>query len=417
MGVATAVVALIAGLAVGGCSSHGSSAPTLADVRAVLARHGAAVRDHDRAGFLADVSSAAASAAFRRKQEQQFANLVTLPLRTWTYRIESRTDDHAAETAAGRRYAATAIVVRLALRYAFRGVDVIPTTHDLWWTFIRRDGRVVIAGDDDLGDVGGVSWRGPWDFGPLDVVRGAHGIVVGHLADDIALHAIAGLVDSAVPAVSAVWGSGWARDVAVIVPGSKHEFDVDTGQSASVTSDVAAVVVADGRDARSGHVFGQRLVVNPAEFARLSALGRRITIRHEITHIASADASGSATPRWLVEGLAEYVGNLGSGQPVPVAASELRAQVRRGVLPTALPGDAAFDTGGSSASAYEQAWLACRLIATRAGARGLVRFYRSVGGSPSVPGTAVAAALRSVLHETTTAFTGQWRAYLEAQLS
>jgi hypothetical protein len=414
---ASVVAAMIAGLVVGGCSSHDSSAPTLADVTALLTRRAAAVRDHDRAAFLAGVSTGAGSAAFRRAQARQFANLVRLPLATWTYRVESRTDDHAAEAAADKRYGAAAIVVRLALRYALRGVDPIPTTHDLWWTFIRSDGRVVLAGDDALADVGGVSWRGPWDFGPLDVVPAARGIVLGHLADDIALHAIAGLVDSAVPTVSAVWGTGWPRDVAVIVPASQNEFDVDTGESADVTSDAAAVAVADGQDPRSGRVYGQRLVVNPSEFARLSTLGRRITIRHEITHIATADATGAASPRWLVEGFAEYVGNLGTGQPVPTAASELRAQVRHGALPTALPSDAAFDTAGSSAPAYEQAWLACRLIAARAGQRGLVRFYRLVGASPSASGVAVAAALRSVLHETTAAFIGQWRASLKAQLS
>jgi hypothetical protein len=46
-----------------------------------------------------------------------------------------------------------------------------------------------------------------------------------------------------------------------------------------------------------------------------------------------------------------------------------------------------------------------------------VRFYRLVGASPSASGVAVAAALRSVLHETTAAFIAQWRAFLKAQLS
>jgi hypothetical protein len=399
-----------------GCSSRDTSAPTLGDVAALLARHARAVLHHDRTAFLADISTGNRSAAFRRAQAADFANLVQLPLTRWTYRSESRTDDRGAEVAAGKKFAAKAIVVRISLRYALRGVDPIPTAHELWWTFVRQDGHVVIAADDDLANAGGVSWRGPWDFGPLDIVDAAHGLVLGRLQDDVALHAIAGDVDSAVPAVSAVWGGGWSQDVAVLVPTSSEELSADVGASSQVSSDTAALAVSDGQDPLTGRVYGQRLVVNPGAFAALSALGRRITIRHEITHLASADATGPASPRWLVEGLAEYVGNLGSGQPVRAAASELRAQVVHGSLPRSLPADAAFDTAGESAPAYEEAWLACRLIAARAGQRGLVQFYRFVGGSPSGPAAAVAAALRSVLHETTGQFSAQWRNYLNSEL-
>ena len=81
------------------------------------------------------------------------------------------------------------------------------------------------------------------------------------------------------------------------------------------------------------------------------------------------------TPRWIVEGFAEYVANLGTGQPVPVAAAELRDEVAAGRTPSALPADTAFATTGDRlASVYEQAWLACRLIARAriAGAAGQV---------------------------------------------
>ncbi len=66
--------------------------------------------------------------------------------------------------------------------------------------------------------------------------------------------------------------------------------------------------------------------------------------------------------------------------------------------------------------AYEGAWLACRLIAQRAGQPALVRFYKLVGASPDEPDQAVAAALRAVLHETTAQFTAQWRGYVVSTL-
>ena len=97
-------------------------------------------------------------------------------------------------------------------------------------------------------------------------------------------------------------------------------------------------------------------------------------------------------------------------------AAELRADVRAGKVPTGLATESDFDTTGAQAQAYEGSWLACRLIAARAGQDGLVRFYRLVGAQPADSDAAVAAGLRAVLHESTAAFTAQWRAYLRAQL-
>ena len=158
-------------------------------------------------------------------------------------------------------------------------------------------------------------------------------------------------------------------------------------------------------------------MLNPHALAVLTPTGLRIVVQHEITHIASAAGTGPSSPRWLVEGLAEYVGNLGSAAPVRVAASELRSEIARGTVPGALPGDAEFAGGGARLpQVYEESWLACRLIAARAGQAGLVRFYRLVGASAQAPMAAVADALQRVLQESVATFTAQWRAYLREQL-
>jgi hypothetical protein len=144
--------------------------------------------------------------------------------------------------------------------------------------------------------------------------------------------------------------------------------------------------------------------------------GRRLLITHELTHIASRAVTSDQMPGWLVEGLAEYVGNLGSGLPVRRAAAELAAEVRAGTLPAALPTAAEF-TGGRLPQAYEKSWLACRLIADRAGEAGLVRFYRVVAAAARTdPDTAVATGLRQVLRTDVAAFTAAWRSYLVEQL-
>lgn len=412
------VVGLLVGFAVAGCTSSSTdhSAPKLAEVRALLARHGAAVLKHDAAAFLADVDPASEAAQFRTRQQQVFANLIKLPLASWSYDLEGETDAKGAEAAATRRFGSGAIIVRLSLSYAFRGVDRIPTHHDLWWTFVRHDGAVVVAADDGLAQAGGQSWQGPWDFGPLVVRSGAHSLVIGHPESAGALDGIRSTVDAAVPVVTSVWGNDWSQDVAVIVPSTDQELLAQAGQSSDATLTVAAAAVSDGQDPVTGAVYGQRLIVNPDALRQLSPVGQRIVVQHEMTHIASAAATSAASPTWLIEGFADYVGNLGSGQSVATAAAELAADVRHGRVPSALPTADAFNTEGQSAQAYEGAWLACRLIAARAGQDGLVRFYRLVGASVLSSDAAVAAGLRRVLHETAAKFTAQWRDYLMAQL-
>jgi hypothetical protein len=98
------------------------------------------------------------------------------------------------------------------------------------------------------------------------------------------------------------------------------------------------------------------------------------------------------------------------------AAAELHAEVARGVVPSALPTDTDFASTTRLAAVYEEAWLACRLIAVRAGQAALVRFYKLVGDGVLTADAAVASAFSSLLHESEAAFVVQWRAYLRAQL-
>jgi hypothetical protein len=59
--------------------------------------------------------------------------------------------------------------------------------------------------------------------------------------------------------------------------------------------------------------------------------------------------------------------------------------------------------------AYEQAWLAARLIAAQYGESTLVAFYRRVLAAGSVN-----PALRTVLHTSGSRFTQQWRQQLKS---
>lgn len=400
--------------AVTACSSSSTSTkpPSRTEIAQLLNHHGHAVTAGDRKAFLADI----ASGPFRNRQQVVFDNLAKVPLRYWAYSIGPAVDAADAQAAVRKKYDSSALIVQVALRYALRGIDKLPTEHDLWWTFVRRDGRVQVTGDTDLASAGGASWRGPWDFGRLDVVGSGAALVLGHDDNFGLLTTVAAAVDAAVPVVTSVWGTKWARRVAAFVPSSAAELDAALGPTSSVTAPVAAIATSDGTDNLSGTVLGQRLVVEPQAFQRLTATGRQIVVQHEVTHIADATATSDATPRWLAEGFAEYVGNLQSGQTVKFAAAELARAISRGAVPIDLPADAAFDTSSTAAQAYQSSWLACRLIARDVGVSGLLRFYRTVGASHGPSDEAVGDALRSVLHLSTQQFVARWQAYLRAQL-
>lgn len=380
----------------------------------MLVPHGDAVLRHHRAVFASALYEAKTARQFRQRQLQAYDGLTTLPLTAWSYRVDSVVDSADAQAAARAKWGPSALIVHLVLTYALRGVDAIPTHRDLWWTFVRHDGRIQIAADDDLADAGGVSWRGPWDYGPIQVVRGRSSLVVGHPAQAAQLRLIAAAVDRAVPTVSAIWGNDWSRDVAVFVPAGRDELVSLLGPNTTTTAPVAALARTDGQDPATGRPYGQRLVADPSVFARLSPVGLTVVVTHEVTHIAAGAATSDFIPQWLVEGFAEYVGNRAGGQPVDVVAAELRADVRAGRVPAALPTDTDFMT--AAPQAYEGAWLACRLIADRIGPAGLVRFYRAVGAAPAVGADAVDGPLRTLLRLTPAQFVAAWRRYVVAEL-
>lgn len=395
-------------------SSIASSAST-ADVLGVLGRHAAALTGRDAQAWSADLDRSAAAAGYAGHQRQVFANLAQVPLSTWRYVLVAPVTDPNVLAPAAARLGGQVVIVHVELQYAFAGVDPAPTSKQLWITAVSRSGGWKLAGDDDAAAVGGPSWRGPWDFGQLLTRQGRYTLVLAHPAHRADEQVFAALVDSLVPVVRRIWGADWNDHVAVLIPDTQSEFAAVTGDNAD-NSELAAVAVAD-QVSPDGAVLGARIVLDPANLSRLDATGRRLVIGHELTHIASRAATADQMPTWLIEGLADYVGNLNSPLPVATTAAELAADVRAGRVPKALPTSADFQAAGRSSQAYEQAWLACRLIAARVGRAGLVRFYKATAAAARTdPATAAALGLRQVLHTTLPAFTAAWRSYLIGQL-
>jgi hypothetical protein len=376
-----------------------------AAVASLLNRRATAIRRRDRHAFAATLDRTAT--AFTAKQLAMFDALAAVPISAWRYDLHPDSDVAPGGYGAGTETWAPTVT----LRYQLAGYDDEPPAVPQFFTFVRRGDRWLTASDTDTeNDPKRRTGRELWDFGPVAVARGERSLVLGHPGHAALLRDVARLADAAVPRVTRVWGTGWARRVVVLVPATQREASDILGDDTDL-SRIAAVAVAELPGDTGERPVGNRIIVNPATFRRLGTSGRRVVLTHETAHVATRDASRAGIPTWLVEGFADYVGYLGTGLSPRAICQELAADVRAGRAPAELPEDEAFDGGNARlAQAYESAWVAVRMIAERTGEAGLVRFYRAAGRD------GVDAALRDALHTTPDTFVRAWRAYLRRTL-
>ncbi|MFJ5731921.1 hypothetical protein [Streptomyces paradoxus] len=385
--VLVALVVLLVALT--GCGGRPAADRATADVQRLLDRRAAAVLDRDERAYE------------RTGAGTDFARLRAVPVAAWSYRVTGlrRTGDTATADAE--------------LRYRVAGYDRAPVTAGRTLRLSRgADGRWSVDTDRPAKK----SAQQLWDQGAVHLVRGRYSLVLGVGQSGRALREFADLADRAVPAVSDAWGTRWSRRVVVLVPGSLEGMAGLLGSPASSYRGIAAVTT--GETGARDRASADRIIVNPDAFALLGGVGEQVVVTHETTHVATRARTTAATPLWLSEGYADWVGYRATGRTPAEAAPELSRAVAAGRVPTALPDDEDFGfTGDASrlARSYESGWTACRLIAERWGESRLGDFYRAVGEHRERSG-AVQDAMRKVLGTTPEAFTEQWRAYLREQL-
>lgn len=382
-----ALVVLLVALT--GCGGRSAADGATADVQRLLDRRAAAVLHRDQRAYE------------RTGTGTDFARLRAVPVAAWSYRVTGlrRTGDTATADAE--------------LRYRVAGYDRAPVIAGRTLRLSRdADGTWSVDTDRPAKK----SAQQLWDQGTVHLVRGRHSLVLGVGQSGRSLRDFADLADRAVPAVSDAWGTEWSGRVVVLVPKSLEGMAGLLGSPASSYRGIAAVTT--GETGARGRAPADRIIVNPDAFALLGGLGEQVVVTHETTHVATRAGTTAATPLWLSEGYADWVGYRAAGRTPAEAAPELTRAVRQDRVPTALPDDEDFGfTGDASrlARSYESGWTACRLIAERWGEARLGDFYRAVGEHRERPG-AVEDAMRKVLGSTPEAFTEQWRAYLRDQL-
>lgn len=372
------------------CGGRSATDTASADVRRLLDRRAAAVLAGD------------APAYARTGAPAQLQRLRALPLAAWSYRLTALRRTESGEATAD-----------VELSYRVEGIDKAPVRAGRTLSLTERDdGQWYVDSDEPARKAG----QQLWDQGTVAAVRGTRSLVLGVGQSPRTLRRYAGLADRAVPAVTQAWGGAWKRRVVVLVPQSLEGMAGLLGAPASAYRGIAAVTTGE----TGGPVTApaDRIIVNPEAYGVLGDFGKQVVLTHETTHVATRTATTAATPLWLSEGYADWVGYRSTGRTALQTAPELARVVASGELPDALPRDADFGFGGEGAKlaqAYEGGWLACLMIADRWGEVRLGEFYRAVGAHKQRAG-AVEGAMAGVLGTTPAEFTGLWREYLRDQL-
>ena len=190
-------------------------------------------------------------------------------------------------------------------------------------------------------------------------------------------------LDGAADAVTAFWGDEWPRTIAVVLTGTDEEF-----RALGVPgSDIAAVTTA------------QRIVFAPGA-SEMSDASLRIVLRHELFHYAARARTAADAPRWLTEGVADFVGR----PPTPMPTADRAADLAQ------LPTDADLDTPGAVRNlAYDRAWWFSRYVASRYGAQTLRQLYLAACGTGHPD---AATAVTKTLGADTAQVLTSWRAWL-----
>ena len=195
----------------------------------------------------------------------------------------------------------------------------------------------------------------------LDDGRAVHLVGLGGAHTAPLLTRIAAQMNDAAKAVTAFWGPDWPRDILVVAAASDAEF----GRLAGGGPDIAATTTAE------------RIMFAPGA-AAMSDASLRIVLRHELFHFASRADTAADAPRWLTEGVADFVGR--PPTPRPPDAAELAT----------IPTDADLDVAGPAGSvAYDRAWWFSRFVADAYGTATLRTLYLRAC-SPGHPDAATA---------------------------
>jgi hypothetical protein len=345
-----------------------------AALRALLGRLEGAVKAKDKAAFLAEVDQS--DPALVKREQLLYDNLTKIPFAEFRYELDPWRSDLQRFLSAQLRqkYHQAAHVGAVTIRYRIAGIDAKPVTTPWLPIFVFHSGRWEIAGqaaaDKNLPyGANGQAWDAA---GPI-VVQRSKRVVAVLSADDASRGTyLLDLAEQGLDRLAKTRPDGWDGKVFVTAVQDTRIFDTYFADSPDRVARVAAIAVPyydRVPDWASGEPVyaATRVVFNPQELsAQPDELAHDLT--HEFTHAAMGPVTTGYTPRWLVEGFAEYAAFNGTDVPKGFISRDLGGlDVSKG-----LPSD---DDFYSESRNYVGAWLACRYIASQYGQAKLVALY------------------------------------------
>jgi hypothetical protein len=366
---------------------------------AMLRKRADAVRARDKAAFMADIATS--DPGFAHRQEVVYENLTKLPLAELSFDLEAEQQyDSLIDRSLAARYRSLVKAVGVTVHYRIEGVDSVTVAAPWVPIFGFADGRWQLAGELSDRTLPYGTRGQPWDGGPIEVVKSAR--VVAILSADDAGRAKFLLDESeaGLTKVAKIRPAGWDGKVLLTAVQDQRIFDAYFGDSPERVAKVAAIAVpyydrvTDWHDAPA--YATTRVFFNPQELsAEETELSHDLT--HEITHAAMGPVTNAYTPRWIVEGFAEYVAYKG----ITVDPRRLSEALREVDVSGGLPGDGDFYSNSHN---YLTAWIACRMIAEKYGEKKLIAYYESFLRAPSADANA-----QATLGVDLATLTTQWR--------
>ena len=331
-----------------------------AEAVALVVERERALTEGDREAFLATVDPD--ELGFSATQARWFDNLARLPVGDVSFDLGDE-DALADDFDDGELRLPVDFTMRL------RGFDSRPVTDEMVWTFVHRDGDVLLVGDrDEEVDLVNGWIPAPWDLAHIEVRRS--GGILAVFDEDTSEHATYVMSDLAdATAVVRRHFPEWSGRYVAYGTSDTTAIAEMSGMGVDQTAGVAFPVLARP----DGPVAAYRFAVNPTVVG--DVLARGLVFRHELAHVALGPTD-DRSPVWLMEGAAEYVAR--STMPVDerrrIAAYQLATASARTLEPTR-----SFYRGDPSLS-YNLAAVVCDYIATTRGEAALwdlVRTFRT----------------------------------------
>lgn len=380
LALAATALALIAAAVPGGrVAPAGAQAPaggpSLAVAQAVLDARTTAVRSGDRDAWAATIDPEA-PAPFRDAQLAEFDGLRSLPLAAFA--LTAREDD-TGDLSAGleTKYHAPVFLPETRQTLRFDTYDDRDAVDSLWLTFVQRADRWYVAADDDLSALGLDSARGLWDFGPVQVLRTDHFLVLNHPAQADRARALASIGEDAITTLGQRWDKPWSGRIPMVLPGSVDELEQMLQSTIDLDKFVAFVSYGAVRD-DGWTATAPRIFVQDKNLSKYSRSYQVETLVHELSHAAAAPLAGPFLPSWVHEGTADWIAKGRTTTERAPAGNEGH-----------LPRDYEFSTGSQAAiiRSYSEARSATSYLAARAGLGAPTTFLATLGEPKVAPGS------------------------------